>query len=50
MKNHKDYSTYVFIVNSMEDNDIDEVALHDFLGNIVCFFTPKRYRSKYKHL
>ena len=47
MKRHNDYSTFVFIVNSREGFDIDEVAQHDFPGNIVCFFTPNRDRRRH---
>ena len=46
MKRHNDYSTFVFIVNSREGFDIDEVAQHDFPGNIMCFFTPNRYKRR----
>ena len=47
MKKHNDYSTFVFIVNSRDNFDIDEVTYHDFPGNIVCFFTPNNDKKRY---
>ena len=39
------YSSFIFIINSEEELDIDEFEQHDYPGEIKCFFAPKEQNN-----
>ena len=47
MRKHNYYSTFVFIVNSQEEIEIDEIVNHNWPGKVMCFFTPNDNRRRY---
>ena len=47
MRRHNHYASFVFIVYSEEEIDIDMILNHDWPGKILCFHSPNVYKPRY---
>ena len=47
MKNHINYATFVFIINSCEEVDVDRMKKHNWPGSVMCFLSPYEHRARF---